>query len=72
MKNKTNLGIKLDHLFRMTDSVGILEHSLIATPDLREGYCVDDNARALRVALRLGEEKLIDTYLKFLMQRNGK
>ncbi len=67
MKNSTKLGIKLDHLYRMTDSVGILEHSVIATPDLREGYCVDDNARALRVALRLGEEKLIDTYLKFLV-----
>ncbi|PIV10814.1 glycosyltransferase, partial [Candidatus Roizmanbacteria bacterium CG03_land_8_20_14_0_80_35_26] len=42
---------KLDHLYRMTDIVGIAEHCLIATPDLREGYCVDDNARALQVAL---------------------
>lgn len=71
MKNKTNLGIKLDHLYRMTDSVGILEHSIIATPDLREGYCVDDNARALQVALRLKEEKLVDIYLKFLVSAAG-
>jgi len=71
MKNNKNPEIKLDHLYRMTDSVGILEHSLMATPDLREGYCVDDNARALRVALRLGEEKLIDTYLKFLVAAAG-
>jgi len=71
MKNNTKLGIKLDHLYRMTDSVGILEHSVMATPDLREGYCVDDNARALRVALRLGEEKLTDTYLKFLVAGAG-
>jgi len=71
MKNNTKLGIKLDHLYRMTDSVGILEHSVIATPDLKEGYCVDDNARALRVALRLGEEKLTDTYLKFLVAAAG-
>jgi hypothetical protein len=64
--------IKLNHLYRMTDSVGILEHSLIGTPDLREGYCVDDNARALRVTLRLGEEKLVDVYLKFLVAAAGK
>ena len=52
--------------------VGIAEHCLIATPDLREGYCVDDNARALQVALRLKEEKLVDIYLKFLVSAAGK
>lgn len=62
---------KLDHLYRMTDIVGIAEHCLIATPDLREGYCVDDNARALQVALRLKEEKLVDIYLKFLVSAAG-
>ena len=51
----------------MTDTVGILEHCLIATPDLKEGYCVDDNARALIVSLYLKEEKLVDIYLKFLL-----
>lgn len=63
--------IKLDHLYRMTDSVGILEHCIMATPDLREGYCLDDNARALQVALRFKEEKLIDIYLKFLVSAVG-
>lgn len=67
----TTKKINLSHLYRMTDSVGILEHSLMATPDLKEGYCVDDNARALRVALRLKDEKLIDTYLKFLVSAAG-
>ena len=57
MKNNKKPDIKLDHLYRMTDGVGILEHSIMATPDLREGYCVDDNARALQVALKLKEEK---------------
>lgn len=55
----------------MTDTVGIAEHCLIATPDLKEGYCVDDNARALQVVLRLKEEKLVDTYLKFLLLAAG-
>jgi len=63
--------LKLDHLYRMTDSVGILEHSLIAIPDSREGYCVDDNARALQVALRLKDGKLVDVYLKFIVSAAG-
>jgi glycosyltransferase involved in cell wall biosynthesis len=32
---------------RMTDSCGMLQHSLFSLPDRRHGYCVDDNARAL-------------------------
>lgn len=63
---------KLDHLYRMTDTVGIAEHCLMATPDLREGYCVDDNARALQLSLRLGKDKLIPIYLKFLVSAHTK
>ena len=43
--------IKLDHLLRMTDGVGILQHSKFTVPDREHGYCVDDNARALIVAV---------------------
>ena len=57
----------------MTDCVGILEHSLIATLDSREGYCVDDNARALVVATLHYKKfrtpfslKLASIYLNFL------
>jgi hypothetical protein len=32
---------------RMTDSCGMMQHSLFSLPDRRHGYCVDDNARAL-------------------------
>ena len=32
---------------RMSDSCGMLQHSLFSLPDRRHGYCVDDNARAL-------------------------
>src|SRR4030042_3945786 len=62
---------KLDHLYRMTDMVGVAEHCLIATPDLREWVCVYDNSRALQVALRLKEGKLVDIYLKFLVSAAG-
>lgn len=41
--------IKLDHLLRMTDGVGMLQHCKFTVPDREHGYCVDDNARALIV-----------------------
>lgn len=44
-------GIKLDHLLRMTDGVGMLQHSKYTVPDREHGYCVDDNARALIVVV---------------------
>ena len=32
---------------RMTDDVGMLQHSILGVPDRRHGYCIDDNARGL-------------------------
>lgn len=48
--------LKLDHLFRMSDSTGIFQHASFTVPNFAEGYCTDDNARALVLALML--EKL--------------
>ena len=31
----------------MSDSTGMLQHSIYSVPDRRHGYCIDDNARAL-------------------------
>jgi glycosyltransferase involved in cell wall biosynthesis len=45
--------LKLDHLKRMTDSTGIFQHASFTVPNFAEGYCTDDNARALRLALML-------------------
>jgi glycosyltransferase involved in cell wall biosynthesis len=39
--------LKLDHLNRMTDDTGMLQHSIFTTPNRGEGYTTDDNARAL-------------------------
>jgi hypothetical protein len=38
-------------LRRMTDGVGLLQHAKFIVPDRVHGYCTDDNARALIVAL---------------------
>jgi glycosyltransferase involved in cell wall biosynthesis len=32
---------------RMSDSTGMLQHSVFGVPDRAHGYCIDDNARAL-------------------------
>ena len=67
--------IKLDHLYRMTDSTGILEHAVFVVPNYPEGYTADDNARALIVAILLeelgvtvpaGSADLASRYLAFL------
>ncbi len=39
--------MKLNHLNRLTDDTGMLQHSIFTIPNRREGYTTDDNARAL-------------------------
>ena len=67
--------IKLDHLYRMTDSTGIVEHAVFVVPNYPEGYTTDDNARALivttlmeelGVATPSGSPDLASRYLAFL------
>src|SRR5260370_35739994 len=67
--------IKLDHLLRMTDDTGIVEHAVFVVPNYPEGYTTDDNARALIVAILLeefgssapvGAVDLASRYLAFL------
>jgi len=45
--------IKLDHFLRMTDSIGVFQHALHNVPNFAEGYCTDDNARALILTVLL-------------------
>ena len=47
--------LKLDHLRRMTDDTGMLQHALFTVPNFHEGYSIDDNARALIVTVYLEE-----------------
>jgi glycosyltransferase involved in cell wall biosynthesis len=64
--------LKLDHLRRMTDDTGILQHALFTVPNYHEGYCIDDNARALIVSVQLeelghaGAFELASRYLAFM------
>ena len=51
---------RFDHLLRMTDGTGLLQHARYTLPNYADGYCTDDNARALLFAMRL-EEMGLDT-----------
>ncbi|HZL90972.1 MAG TPA: hypothetical protein VFB96_21585 [Pirellulaceae bacterium] len=63
----------LDHLDRMTDSTGLIQHAIYSIPRRESGYTTDDNARALRLCARLWgrspNERLLTRvtgYLSFL------
>lgn len=45
--------LKLDHMQRMTDGTGMLQHAVFNVPNYSEGYTTDDNARALIVSVLL-------------------
>ncbi len=47
----------LDHLQLMSDSTGVLQHAVINVPRHEDGYCLDDNARALLLITMLEEAR---------------
>ncbi len=67
--------LNLDHVEVMTDDTGMLQHAMFNVPRYEEGYCLDDNARAL-LLMTLVEEagssdprlvrSLTSRYLAFL------
>jgi len=47
----------LAHIKRLTDDTGIIQHANFGIPNLKEGYCLDDNARALLMVLMAYRQK---------------
>ncbi|MHB0858771.1 MAG: glycosyltransferase [Anaerolineae bacterium] len=67
--------LNLNYLRHMTDNTGMLQHAVYTVPDYNHGYCTDDNARALTVAIMLEglgpnsareANRLASRYLAFL------
>ena len=63
----------LSHIRRLTDDTGIIQHAKYIIPNLKEGYCLDDNARALMMATMIFRQskdreaaELISVYLGFI------
>jgi glycosyltransferase involved in cell wall biosynthesis len=48
----------LEHIALMTDSTGILQHAIFNIPRYDDGYCLDDNARALLLMALLEDAEL--------------
>jgi glycosyltransferase involved in cell wall biosynthesis len=47
--------IDLRHVRTLTDDTGILQHAVFSIPRYEDGYCLDDNARALLLVTLLEE-----------------
>ena len=61
--------VSYKHLKRMTDNTGIIQFANKERPLKESGYTVDDNARALLVAINMSEKEATPpaaVYLKFL------
>lgn len=56
----------MTHIKRLTDDTGIIQHAKFGIPNLKEGYCLDDNARALLVALMAYKQKKDPLALDFM------
>jgi hypothetical protein len=65
--------INFKHIANLTDETGIVQHALFDMPNRKEGYCLDDNARALLLAVWATKNKinttassLLPIYLSFI------
>jgi hypothetical protein len=43
--------INFEHIRNLTDDTGIIQHAVFSIPNRKEGYCIDDNSRALLLSV---------------------
>jgi hypothetical protein len=71
----------LVHIKRLTDDTGIIQHANFGIPNLKEGYCLDDNARALLMVLMAYRQKkdtlaldlspIYLSYINYMQNKDG-
>jgi len=71
----------LAHIKRLTDDTGIIQHAKFGIPNLKDGYCLDDNARALLMVLMayrqikdplaLELSPIYLSYIHYMQNKNG-
>ncbi|MBN2863458.1 MAG: glycosyltransferase family 4 protein [Bacteroidales bacterium] len=71
----------LAHIKRLTDDTGIIQHAKFGIPNLKEGYCLDDNARALLMVLMAYRQKkntlalelspIYISYIHYMQNKDG-
>jgi len=71
----------LGHIIRLTDSTGIIQHAKYNIPRFKDGYCLDDNSRALLMVTMayklLKDQKALDlmsfylSYIQYMQNDDG-
>ena len=56
----------LTHIKRLTDHTGIIQHAIYSVPNFKEGYCLDDNARALLLSVMAYRQLKNETALNLI------
>src|ERR1043165_5479679 len=65
--------LNFQHINDLTDLTGIIQHAVFNIPNSKEGYCLDDNSRALLLMIWACKNKknkiaagLLPIYLSFI------
>jgi len=61
--------VNFEHLRLMTDHTGLLQHATFNVPRYQDGYCLDDNARALLMTALVEESGGADQTVRELASR---
>ena len=61
--------LNLKHLKDLSDDTGIIQHATFTVPNRSEGYCVDDNARALLFTAQMETNGPLSNDLSLLQSR---
>jgi glycosyltransferase involved in cell wall biosynthesis len=71
----------LAHIKRLTDDTGVIQHANFGIPNLKEGYCLDDNSRALLMVLMAYRQKknslaldlspIYLSYINYMQNKDG-
>lgn len=60
--------VKITHLKKLTDNTGVLQHSKYSIQNFTDGYCLDDNARALILTVLLESTPYYNEDIKNLQE----
>ncbi len=73
LKNAKLPAFNFNHINSLTDDTGMIQHAVFNLPKMKEGYCIDDNSRALMLAVMASKNKkndvsprLLQVYLSFI------
>lgn len=66
LSRKEMPGINFSHIRNLTDHTGIIQHAIYDIPNRKEGYCIDDNSRAMLLMVLAGKDQQNETARRLL------